>query len=67
MVLQDDTYLHNHFTDDQLIAEGWRVCEGIQQSGYTEMQAIDMVKRDLSVSDSGAIDVEVAATVGLGC
>jgi len=59
--------LRSHYSGQQLIAEGYKVCEAIHHGGMTDMQAIDMVENDLAVSSSAAIDVYTAATIGLGC
>jgi hypothetical protein len=64
--LQNDTYLVSKYSSQQLLAEGYKVCDAISR-GAKDLQAVNMVKRDLSVSDGAAIDVYSAATVMLGC
>jgi len=65
--LAGDTYLRSHFSDQQLLAEGYKVCDAIHHSQFTDMQAVTMIQNDLSVSSSAAIDVYAAATSYLGC
>lgn len=53
-------------TPQQLLAEGHRVCQVIDQ-GAGSNYAAEMVQRDLSVSPGAAMDIVSAATVELGC
>jgi hypothetical protein len=64
--LQKDTYLVSKYSSQQLLAEGNKVCDAVSR-GAKDLDAVDMVKRDLSVSDGAAIDVYSAATNLLGC
>jgi hypothetical protein len=61
-----DAYLASQYTNQQLLAEGHKVCDAVS-GGATDDAALDMVKSDLSVSDDAALDVYHAATVELGC
>jgi hypothetical protein len=63
---KNNAYLVSQYTNQQLLAEGHKVCDAIS-GGATDDAAIDMVKGDLSVSDDDALDVYHAATVELGC
>jgi uncharacterized membrane protein len=64
--LQNDTYLVSTYSDQELLNEGHKVCDAVS-SGGQELDAIEMVEHDLSVSHAAAIDVYNAATVTLGC
>jgi tryptophanase len=61
-----NAYLFSQYTNQQLLAEGHKVCDAIA-GGATDDAAADMVKGDLSVSDDAALDVYHAATVEMGC
>jgi len=65
--LKDDTYLLSKFTSQQLLAEGYKVCNLIHSGAGNQDSANDVVQRDFSVSDSAAGSVVAAAVVGLGC
>ena len=64
--LQKDTYLVSKHSSQQLLAEGYKVCDSVSR-GTKDLDAVDMVQRDLSVSEAAAIDVYSAATNMLGC
>ncbi len=50
----------------QLLAEGYRVCEA-ERSGLNSWDAVNMVYKDLPVSMTAAWDIVSASVVGLGC
>jgi len=64
--LQKDKSLVSKYSRSELLAEGYEVCDAVS-GGAKDLQAVDMVKRDLSVSDGAAIDVYRAATTMWGC
>ena len=64
--LQDDTYLVSTYSNQELLNEGRKVCDAVS-SGGQEIDAIEMVERDLSVSHAAARDIYTAATDMLGC
>jgi hypothetical protein len=64
--LQKDTYLVGKYSSQQLLTEGYKVCDAVSK-GAKDLDAVDIVKSDLSVSDGAAIDVYSAATTMLGC
>lgn len=65
-VLQSDTYLVTTFSDQELLREGYNVCNAVSH-GAREIDAVEMVERDLAVSSHAAIAIYSAATVMLGC
>jgi len=58
-------YFAKNFTDGQLLAEGRKVCDA---AAHHPDQALEnMVRHDLSVSDTAAIFVVINAKILLGC
>jgi len=64
--LENDTYLVTTYSNQELLREGYAVCNAISH-GQHEIDAVQMVEHDLSVSSAAAIDIYNAATVMLGC
>jgi hypothetical protein len=64
--LQGDTYLVDTYSNQELLSEGYKVCNAVSH-GAREIDAVEMVERDLSVSSHAAIAIYSAATVMLGC
>jgi hypothetical protein len=64
--LLNSQYLRQHYTNTQLLGEAYKVCNDIH-TGNKDVDAVDLVQRDLSVSSSAAIDRVTSATNGLGC
>lgn len=62
--LRDEYWTHS-FTDSQLLAEGYKVCN---LTASTDDETLyDMVASDLGVSETAAASVIGAAEGGLGC
>ena len=57
---------YTHLTPQQLLAEGYRVCQ-IERSGYNSADAVDMVYKHLGVSLTVATEIVRTAVVELGC
>ncbi|OBG15000.1 hypothetical protein A5765_10255 [Mycolicibacterium celeriflavum] len=57
---------YTHLSPQQLLAEGYRVCQ-VERSGNNSPTAVDMVYKDLGVSLTAATDIVRAAVVHLGC
>lgn len=63
-VLRDEYWTHS-FTDSQLLAEGYKVCD--MNTTYGDGALFNMVRSDLGISDTAAADLVGAAEGGLGC
>jgi Protein of unknown function (DUF732) len=55
-----------YLNPQQLLAEGYRVCDA-ERSGIASSDAVNMVYKDLTVSMATATDIVSAAVVDLGC
>ncbi len=64
--LQDNTNLVDTYSNQQLLGEGYKVCNAVS-GGAKEIEAVEMVERDLSVAPHEAIAIYTAATGMLSC
>ena len=57
---------YTYLSPQQLLAEGYRVCQA-ERSGIVSANAVNMVYKDLAVSMAAANDIVSAAVIDLGC
>jgi hypothetical protein len=62
--LREEYWTHS-FTDSQLLAEGYKVCD--LTANYDDETLYNMVQSDLGVSGTAAASLVGAAVGGLGC